>query len=161
MAAQMKPYLVVSKGGLTLVKVTPCTVASNGTFTEVTASAVTVSTLRGLTAQRTTEKRDIRPITSPRANSVVVGDNAHFDLQVIKVNDGVDTDPLDTILLAYDYFSLTWTEGSVTGGKKTPKCYVSRGDKGDPFTDAGEVIASYTFDIVDPGSSDFYTVTVS
>lgn len=160
MATQMAPYGVVSKGFLTSIVVTAQAVASDGTLSD-TGTPVTVTTLRGLTPQRTTEKRDIRPITSPRANSVVVGDNFHVDLQVIKVNNSTDPDPLNTLLLAYDYFSLTWTAGSVTGGKKTTKIYVSRGDVSEPFTDQGEVVTSCTFDAVDPGSSDFWKVTTS
>jgi hypothetical protein len=158
--AEIPLWLIASKGGVRNVTITPQSVnASTGALTDGTPVVVTAR-LRGLGLDMTPEKAEINSVTSPRQNSVVISDGFTFRLEVLKVNNQTNViDPLRAAILAADVFKLSWVEGpGATTTSQTVTCYGSRGPYSMSVQGRGEVMAELSFDSVDPGSADFFTV---
>lgn len=149
-------WLIVSKGHLTAVVLTPQT-NTNGVLADGTPVTLT-GKLSSLGADLTPEKSEVNTITSPRHNNIVIGDGFQIRIAVLKVNGGGDVDPLRTAILSNDVFKLSWQEGLVTPNINTVTCYASRGPYSFDAAGRGEVIATLSFDSVDPGAADFFKV---
>jgi hypothetical protein len=166
MPAQITPWLRVAKGGLSNVTVVGQTLsAPDGsglvTLSDNGSGVTCTGRLKTLRPEFQPQTEEISAITSPRDNHMVVSDGFTLDLEILMVDNGVDTDPLETLWNAHDVFKITWREGSVTGGRKTKTAYFTRGPRGADFSGKGQVIARANFLNVDPGATDFYVVATS
>lgn len=152
--ATIPKWLVVSKGGLATVVVTPQTVAANGGTTDGTAITVTAK-LSSLGKQMSPTKKNIKAITSARDHSVVVSDSISMKLSVLYVDNGTNPEPLETALLSNDVFKISYTVGQHTSGRKAVTLYASRGTYDMAADDEGEIIGTLNFDSVDAGSDTY------
>ena len=152
--ATIPKWLVVSKGGLATVVVTPQTITSGGVLGDGTAITVTAK-LSSLGKQMSPTKKNIKAITSARDHSVVVSDSISMKLSVLYVDNGSNPEPLETALTLYDVFKLTYTVGQHTSGRKAVTLYASRGTYDMAADDEGEIIGTLNFDSVDAGADTY------
>lgn len=172
MSIVVPDWFVTAKGHLTNLVLTgqTQTISSAGNTLTDDVSVTLTGRLSSFGVTVSPTKAQISSITSPRQNMVVIDDGFSVHLDVLKVNGGVNVDVLRRMIatftgtgaaLGYDYFSLSWVEGLVTGQIDTIKLYGSRGEYQSNIQGKGEVIASLGLDCVDPGQADFFKIVRS
>lgn len=136
---------------LTSVVITGQNVGTSGALTDSTSSATLTAKINGLDEALTPTKQEINALNTTRENNVVVSDGFSFNLNILKVNDGTDPNPLRTLITNFDYFKLVFVQG--TGGSaKTTTAYSSRNAMNASFQGRGSQIATLALDSVDTGT---------
>jgi hypothetical protein len=141
---------------LTSVVITAQTVSTVGVLADSTAPAAVTLTayMDGLSVELANDEEEINALNSTRLNMVGLADGANVNLDVIKVNNSSDPQPLRTLILAADYFKVVHAEG--TGGSaKTSTYYGKRGTYRDDFRGRGKQIASLSLSTIDVGSANY------
>lgn len=137
---------------LTTVTLFAQSVSTAGVLTDAATSAfATVVDSIGLNMSPTVE--NINAVNVPRANNVVVEDDASLQLSIIQRNDTADPDALGALVAAYDYFKGTFTVGGVT--PKTWTGYFSRGQYNTGIQGKGKQTSSLELHIIDTGTSNY------
>ena len=140
---------------LTSVVITPVTVGTDGTITDVTASAFTMTTLTdGLTQSLRPVNEEINPVNATRENFVHIIDGHYLSFTQIKRNDGNDPDGLLNLILNYDHFKFAYTEGT-SGSAKTVTGYGLRNEHSTGIQGRGKQVATLALDPVDAGTASF------
>ncbi len=125
----------------------------------VGASVNLLAVLETMRSTLRAQKEEISPSTSIREHMVNIADGQSLRLDVIEVNNGTDPTPLNTLVMTYGIFKVSWVIGTITGFIKTKTAYYSRGDYEDGQAGKGKQIASLTLDPVDVGSDSFAIAT--
>lgn len=125
-------------GRTTTLTVTPCTVAADGTITEVTGSAQTITArLKGVGFEYTPTTEEISPITSMMENDVIISKRNGFDIEELVPATGISG--LLLIGVGWDLVKVVDTLGS------TPKGFTHYGPivgLGRPIRSKGSVTVS-------------------
>lgn len=161
-------YLLTEKGHISTIVVcgqTQTLSTAGNTLADDSGGTPGVVTLTGrikaLNVEITPEKSEIRPITSPRHNNVVLADAVAVSIDVLKVNAATYIDALRKLVKGYDYFRVSWVEGTLAGSIETMTFYGSRGQYQSSASGGGPIIASVSFDCIDVGQTDFFKIAVS
>ncbi len=135
--------------------------ASNGALSAPGGDAtVTVGTLspnplnvvRHVNLTDSPGHQEINAMNTRQRNQVIIDDGQTLDLQIYKVNNGNDPNPLITLWQSFDYFYVIWVEGTVSGAIYTNYFYGVRGDLDDPYEGRGEQLCTAHFMEFDPGA---------
>lgn len=135
---------------LTAVTITPQTVNASGVLANATPVINALATIENIALDLTANLEEISALTSVRDNNVILSDAYGINLQVFKVNNGSDPDPLRNAFFTSDYFKISYTEGTVT--PKVVTAYAVRGNYSGGFQGKGKQIATASFMCVDAGS---------
>ena len=142
---------------LTSVVITGQTISTAGVLSDSTNVATLTAKMEGLDESLEANLEEISSLNSVKDNYVVTSDSFSGTLEIQKVNDSTDPNPLRTLWGLHDNFKLAWTEG--TGGSaKTVTMYIVRERMGASFRGKGKQIASLSFRNADTGT-DWYTVS--
>lgn len=139
----------------TAVVITPVTVGTDGTLTDVTASAVTLTTLADSLAQslRGTNE-EISATNATRENYEHIIDGHYETFTHLLRNDASDPDPVQTLIASYDVFKFAYTYG--TGGSaKSVTGYGRRADYQMGIQGKGRQLATLVLDPVDAGTASY------
>ena len=139
---------------LTSVVITPQSVSTAGILADATAPvAVTLTAVMdGFGVEITNDEEEINALNSTRLNMVGLADGANMNLDVIKVNNSSDPQPLRTLIFAADFFKVVSVEG--TGQSlRTSTFYGKRGSYRDDFRGRGKQIASLSLSTIDVGTA--------
>lgn len=143
---------------LTSVVITGQTVSSAGVLSDGTSIIVAAAPPNAQNVFRTgqfssePEAVEVNAANTSQRNEIVVSDGMSLTLEIFKVNNGNDPDPLMALHLAYDVFKVVWVEGTVIGSVQTCTFYGRRGNLTTGIQGRGEQIAEAQFGPVDPGA---------
>lgn len=102
--------------------------------------------------------QEINAMNRRPRNQVVIDEGSTLSLQIFKVNNGNDPNPLITLWASYDYFLVQWVEGTQTGAIYTNSFYGCRGELDNPFEGRGEQLCTANFVEPDFGVPQFSRV---
>jgi hypothetical protein len=136
---------------VTLCSIAPCTVSSAGLITAGTAvdlaqisNSVPVGVLMGISFSRALMSEEINAMHTTRENMVNYGDGWSATIEIFKINNGSDPNPLYTAIQGVagatqtDYLEIIWVVGTVAGSIATHTFLGIAGE----FTDGGQGRAS-------------------
>jgi hypothetical protein len=96
--------------------------------------------------------QEINAMNTRQRNQVITDDGYTLELKAYHTNNGkYDPSILLNAWLRFDYFWVTWIEGSFTGSIVTNQFYGGRGSIDKPFEGRGEQVTTFNFTEVDPG----------
>jgi hypothetical protein len=149
------PAVLLFQQGKHLVNVvvTPQAVnATTGALTDVSGASVTLTTrMQDLGIDAETQQSEVNSLNSGLLNNIIEADGVSLNMAVYKVNNGSDPTPLRTLYRTYDYFKVTYTEG--TGGSaRTGTYYGLRSRYSDSFQGRGAQIAQFGLTPIDTGA---------
>lgn len=144
---------------LTYFQITPQSVADNGTLSDG-SSVNLLAQLDGSALQGQPEHEEINAMNTTRRNMVVISEGDTLSINIFKVNNGNNPNPLFAIWNSYDYFKVIWHEGTATGSIQTCTYYGVRGDLDTSIQGRGKQIASLSLLPADIGSAQF-TISIS
>lgn len=137
---------------LTALNIYPQTVSTAGVLSDAATSALlTQSDSIQLSLSPSTE--NITAVNVPRANSVIVEDDASLNVSIIEVNNTSDPSKLGTYVGTYDYYKVVFTKGNATGSTATWTGYFTRGEYSEGVSGKGKQIASLQLHVCDVGSA--------
>lgn len=126
---------------------------STGTYVTVGAIPPAVNNvIRHVNLTDSPGHQEINAMNTRQRNQVIIDDGQTLDVQIYNVNNGYDPSPLITLWADYDYFYVTWVEGTVPGAIYTNTFYGTRGDLDKPFDGRGEQLTTAHFMEMDPGA---------
>ena len=139
---------------LTYFRITAQSVAADGTLSDATTSDV-LAQLDGSSLQGQPEHEEINAMNTTRRNMVVISEGDSLSLNIFKVNNGDDPNPLFDLWNQYDYYKVIWHEGTASGSVQTCTYYGVRGDLDTSIQGRGKQIATLSMLPCDIGSAQF------
>ena len=106
---------------------------------------------RGVNVAGDVGHQEINAMNTRQRNQVIVDDGYTLEVKAYNVNNGTDPSPLLTMWQEYDYYFVTWLEGTAPGAIYTNEFYGVRGSIDKPFEDRGMQVTTIHFAETDPG----------
>lgn len=128
-----------------------------GTLALAGSAVVLAARKKGFDHEMTADLEDINGDGSTVKNNVVIADDQSVTYEILTVNNGSDPLPLQTLFLAYGYFTLSWTVGTGSSQRQLTAIMV-RENHNLSSRGRGAIMGSASFRGVDVDSG-YLTVT--
>jgi hypothetical protein len=127
---------------LTIFTLTGQAVSGAGVLTDSGSAISLWGVRRGIGLETTPSKTGINSASRNVANEIIMETGRSLRIEIFKVNNTTDPNPIETLIESFDYIKASWTVGTATGSIEAMVFYGLRGAVAENLEGQGEHIAT-------------------